>query len=67
MLMQAAVPRVAVAIDLVVFSNAFVVANGQSQLENIPPDGAAGLTALSQTTPDGRSRSNHWTPSFVRR
>jgi hypothetical protein len=44
---------VADAIDLVVFSNAFVVANGQSQLENISPDAAARLTALSQTTPDG--------------
>ena len=53
MLLQAAAPRVAKAIDLVVFSNAFVVANGQSQLDNIPAEAAAGLTALSQTTNDG--------------
>jgi pimeloyl-ACP methyl ester carboxylesterase len=52
MLVQAAVPRVADAVDLMVFSNAFVVANDQSQLENISPDAAATLTALSQTTPD---------------
>jgi hypothetical protein len=31
MLLQAAAPRVADVIDLVVFSNAFVVANGQSK------------------------------------
>jgi pimeloyl-ACP methyl ester carboxylesterase len=53
MLLQAAVPHAAAVIDLVVFSNAFVVADGQSQLDNIPPDAAAGLTALAQTTPDG--------------
>ena len=53
MLLQAASPRADEAIRLMVFSNAFVVANGQSQLDNIPPDAAAGLTALSQTTPDG--------------
>ena len=53
MLLQAAAPRVADATKLLVFSNAFVVANGQSQLDNIPADAAAGLTALSQTTPDG--------------
>ena len=52
MLLQAAAPRVADAIKLLVFSNAFVVADGQSQLDNIPADAAAGLTALSQTTPD---------------
>jgi pimeloyl-ACP methyl ester carboxylesterase len=53
MLLQAAAPKAPDAIRLLVFSNAFVVADGQSQLDNIPPDGAAGLTALSQTTPDG--------------
>src|SRR5262245_43019430 len=52
MLLQAAAPRVPDAVKLLVFSNAFVVANGQSQLDNIPADAAAGLTALSQTTPD---------------
>lgn len=53
MLLQAAAPRVADAIRLLVFSNAFVVADGQSQLDNIPPDAAASLTALAETTPDG--------------
>lgn len=53
MLLQAAAPRVADVLDLVVFSNAFVMANGQSQLDNIPEDAAAGLTALAQSTPDG--------------
>ena len=52
MLLQAAAPRVPDAIKLLVFSNAFVVADGESQLDNIPADAAAGLTALSQTTPD---------------
>lgn len=52
MLLQAAVPHVAEAIRLVVFSNAFVMANGQSQLDNVPADAAAGLTALAQSTPD---------------
>jgi len=52
MLLQAAAPRAADAIKLLVFSNAFVVADGQSQLDNIPADAAAGLTALSQTTTD---------------
>jgi pimeloyl-ACP methyl ester carboxylesterase len=52
MLMQAAVPLVADAVDLVVFSNAFVVAKGQSQLDNISPDAAISLAALSQTTSD---------------
>src|SRR5262245_52119165 len=36
MLLQAAAPRVADVLDMVVFSNAFVMANGQSQLDNIP-------------------------------
>src|SRR5262245_31930133 len=53
MLLQAAAPKVPDAVDMVVFSNAFVVANGQSQLHNIPADAAAALTALSQTTNDG--------------
>jgi len=53
MLIQAAAPRIAGVLDMVVFSNAFVVGDGQSQLDNIPPDAAAGLTALSQTTDDG--------------
>ncbi len=53
MLLQAAAPLAAKAIRLVVFSNAFVVANGQTQLDNIPADAAAGLTALAQSTPDG--------------
>jgi pimeloyl-ACP methyl ester carboxylesterase len=52
MLLQAAAPRMPDAVKLLVFSNAFVVADGQSQLDNIPADAAAGLTALSQTTPD---------------
>jgi pimeloyl-ACP methyl ester carboxylesterase len=51
-LLQAAAPRAADAIKLLVFNNAFIVADGQSQLDNIPADAAAGLTALSQTTPD---------------
>jgi pimeloyl-ACP methyl ester carboxylesterase len=51
-LLQAAAPRAADAINLLVFNNAFILANGQSQLDNIPADAAAGLTALSQTTPD---------------
>src|SRR5262245_4123347 len=52
MLLQAAAPRVADAIEMLVFSNAFIMANGQNQLDNIPPDAAAALTALSQTTVD---------------
>jgi pimeloyl-ACP methyl ester carboxylesterase len=48
MLLQAAAPRVPDAIDLLVFDNSFIVANGQTQLDNIPADAAAGLTALAQ-------------------
>jgi hypothetical protein len=47
MLVQAAAPRVPKAIDTMVFVNAFIMANGQTQLDNIPPDAAAGLTALA--------------------
>ena len=48
MLVQAAAPRVPEAIDLLVFDNTFIVANGQTQLDNVPADAAAGLTALAQ-------------------
>ena len=48
MLVQAAAPRVPEAIDLLVFANTFIVANGQTQLDNVPADAAAGLTALAQ-------------------
>ena len=48
MLLQAAAPRVADAIEQIVFCNAFIVANGQTQLDNIPADAAAGLTALAE-------------------
>jgi alpha-beta hydrolase superfamily lysophospholipase len=48
MLLQAAAPRVCDAISLMVFCNAFIVGNGQTQLDNLPADAAAGLTALAQ-------------------
>lgn len=48
MLLQAAAPRAAAAIEQIVFCNAFIMANGQTQLDNIPADAAAGLTALAQ-------------------
>jgi alpha-beta hydrolase superfamily lysophospholipase len=48
MLMQAAAPRVRHAIELIVFCNAFIMADGQSQLDNVPPDAAAALSALAQ-------------------
>lgn len=49
-LMQAAIPDAADAVELAVFNNAFILANGQNQLDNLPPDAAAGLTALAQGT-----------------
>ena len=52
MLLQAAAPRAAEAIKLLVFNNAFVVANGQSQLDNIPADAAKLLTDLAHGTAD---------------
>lgn len=52
MILQAAAPYVAKKLDLVVFSNAFVMANGQSQLDNIPPEVAAFLKTVAQNTPD---------------
>jgi alpha-beta hydrolase superfamily lysophospholipase len=48
MLVQAAAPRVAEAIDTAVFCNAFLMANGQTQLDNIPADAAAALSGLAQ-------------------
>jgi pimeloyl-ACP methyl ester carboxylesterase len=48
MLLQAAAPRAKNAIEQIVFCNAFIVANGQTQLDNLPVDAAAGLTALAQ-------------------
>lgn len=53
MLLQAAAPLAASAIRLMVFNNAYVVADGQSLLENLPAEAAAVLTALAQSTPDG--------------
>jgi pimeloyl-ACP methyl ester carboxylesterase len=52
MLLQADAPRVAKMLDLVVFNNAFVMANGQSQLDNIPVTVADFLTAVAQSTAD---------------
>jgi predicted alpha/beta hydrolase family esterase len=52
MLLQAAAPRVAKMLDMVVFNNAFVMANGESQLNNIPPEVADFLTTVAQNTPD---------------
>lgn len=52
MVLQAVAPRVAELLDLVVFNNAFIMANGQSQLDNIPPEVADFLTAVAQRTPD---------------
>jgi pimeloyl-ACP methyl ester carboxylesterase len=48
MLLQAAAPRAAHKLAMIIFVNAFIVANGQTQLDNIPVDAAAGLTALAQ-------------------
>jgi pimeloyl-ACP methyl ester carboxylesterase len=52
MLLQAAAPRVADMLDMVVFNNAFIMANGESQLDNIPAAVADFLTAVAQSTPD---------------
>ena len=48
MLLQAAAPKAHDAIAQAVFCNAFIVEHGQTQLDNIPPDAAAGLTALAE-------------------
>src|SRR5262245_19673340 len=48
MLLQAAAPQAKNAIELMVFCNAFILAGGQNQLDNIPADAAAGLAALAQ-------------------
>jgi pimeloyl-ACP methyl ester carboxylesterase len=48
MLMQAAAPQASDAIERLVFCNAFIMANGQSQLQNVPVDAAAALTGLAQ-------------------
>lgn len=50
MLLQAAAPQVVSRLRQVVFSNAFVVADGQSQLDNIPAEAATNLSALARTT-----------------
>jgi hypothetical protein len=52
MVVQAVAPRVAAQLDMVVFNNAFIMAHGQSQLDNIPAEIAAFLTSVAQSTPD---------------
>jgi hypothetical protein len=47
--LQAAAPRVADQLERVIFSNAFVVTDGQSQLDNIPAEPAGYCEALLES------------------
>jgi len=51
-LLQAAAPRAADKIEKVVFHNAFILPDGTSQFDLVPPEASAGLTAAAGATPD---------------
>jgi len=51
-LVQAAAPHAADKIARLVFLNACILPNGQSQFDLVPPEAAQGLTAAAQASPD---------------
>ena len=61
--LQAAIPPAADKVERVVFYNAFLLADGKSQFDLVPPEAAEGLTAAAQASPDN---SVPVIPDFVR-
>ncbi|OGO40077.1 MAG: hypothetical protein A2Z04_03155, partial [Chloroflexi bacterium RBG_16_57_9] len=51
-LLQQAAPRVPDKIRHLIFVNAFVLPDGESQFDHVPPEASAGMTAAAQATPD---------------
>ncbi len=51
-LLQQAAPRTPDKIDQLVFLNAFVLPEGKSQFDLVPPEAAAGMTAAANASPD---------------
>ena len=61
--LQAAIPKAADKVARVVFYNAFLLADGKSQFDLVPPEAAEGLTAAAKASPDN---SVPVIPDFVR-
>ena len=51
-IMQAAAPKVPTKVAQLVFINAFILPNGKSQFDLVPPEASEGLTAAAQASPD---------------
>jgi pimeloyl-ACP methyl ester carboxylesterase len=51
-LIQAAAPSVPEKIEQLIFLNAFILPNGKSQFDLVPPEAAEGMTAAAKATPD---------------
>ena len=51
-LMQAAAPEASDKISRMIFHNAFILPDGKSQFDLVPPDVAAGMTAAAKASPD---------------
>jgi pimeloyl-ACP methyl ester carboxylesterase len=51
-MMQAAAPKVPDKVAQLIFVNAFILPNGKSQFDLVPPEASEGLTAAAQAAPD---------------
>lgn len=51
-LLQVAAPKVPDKIEQLIFLNAFILPNGKSQFDLVPPEAAAGMTAAAKASPD---------------
>lgn len=51
-LLQAAAPEAPEKIERLVFHNAFLLPNGMSQFDLVPPEVAQGMTAMAEASPD---------------
>lgn len=51
-LLQMAAPQAADKIEKLIFHNAFILPDGMSQFDLVPPEAAEGLTAAANATPD---------------
>jgi pimeloyl-ACP methyl ester carboxylesterase len=51
-LLQAAAPKAADKISQLIFLNAFILPNGKSQFDLVPPEASEGMTAAAKASPD---------------
>ncbi len=51
-MLQAAAPKAADKIEQLIFLNAFILPDGKSQFDLVPPDAAEGMTAAASASPD---------------